>query len=350
MKSKRIIPGLAIFLISSLSVFAQTLTRITDGVIVNEGGNSQGCAWGDYDNDGDLDLFVTNTDGQDNFLYQNNRNGNFSKIITGLIVNEGGDSRGCSWGDYDYDNDGDLDLFVANYFQNNFLYQNNGDGSFLKITTGSIVNDGGRSNGCAWGDYDNDGGLDLFVANDGENNFLYQNNGDGNFIKITAGPIVNDSGNSTGCSWVDYDNDGDLDLFVTNNLRQNNFLYNNNGDGTFRKITTGDIVNDNGNSYGCAWGDYDNDGDLDLFVANIGENNFLYQNNGDSSFIKITAGNIVNEVGNSTGCSWGDYDNDGDLDLFVTDLGLNNLLYQNNGNGAFLKITLRPILNPKKES
>jgi hypothetical protein len=199
----------------------------------------------------------------------------FTRITTGAIVNDGGRSFGSSWGDYD--NDGDLDLFVANELQNNFLYQNNGDGTFIKITSGAIVNDGGRSVSSSWGDYDNDGDLDLFVANylASENNFLYQNNGDGTFTKITTGAIVTDGGRSYGSIWGDYDNDGDLDLFVTNYWGDNNFLYQNNGDGSFTKITSGAIVNDGGYSYGSSWGDYDNDGDLDLFVANIVENNYI---------------------------------------------------------------------------
>jgi parallel beta-helix repeat protein len=170
---------------------------------------------------------------------------------------------------------------------------------FTRITEGDIVNDGGNSLGTAWGDYDNDGYLDLFVTNgrliSEENNFLYRNNGDGTFIKITTGDIVNDVGNSSGAAWGDYNNDGYLDLFVANGwwiAEQDNFLYRNNSDGTFTKIITGDIVNDEGPSWGSSWGDYDNDGDLDLFVANgfwsFEHENFLYRNNSDGTFAKIT--------------------------------------------------------------
>ena len=146
---------------------------------------------------------------------------------------------------------------------------------FTKVTTGSIVNDLGYSGAAAWGDYDNDGFLDLFVANiNGPNNFLYHNNGDGTFTRITNGIVVNDPANSPpgcdcgsyGCAWGDYDNDGFLDLFVTNEGPPAlvptvvNFLYHNNGDGTFTKITTGSPVNEYSDSWGCAWADYDNDG------------------------------------------------------------------------------------------
>src|SRR5204862_6740961 len=114
----------------------------------------------------------------------------------------------------------------------NVLYRNNGHGTFEKITTGDIVNDLGVFNGCAWADYDNDGYLDLFIVNDSFGNRLYHNNGDGTFLSVTEGDVVTDLANSTGCSWGDYDNDGFLDLFVANGgiaSPQNSFLYHNDG-------------------------------------------------------------------------------------------------------------------------
>jgi len=225
---------------------------------------------------------VANRSGQRNFLYHNNRDGTFTRIITGLIASEAGNSEGCAWGDYD--NDGFLDLFVANYGLKNFLYHNNRNGTFTKVTTGAIANDITNSLCGAWGDYNNDGYLDLFVSSFGGNNLLYRNNGDGTFTRITTGVIVNDGGTSVGCSWGDYDNDGYLDLFVSNANNELNFLYRNNGDGTFSKISSGDIATDGGDSIGCVWGDYDNDGFLDLFVANrSAQNNFLYHNDGNSN-------------------------------------------------------------------
>ncbi len=335
-----------LLLVRSSFVFAQTFTKITSGEIVNDGGSSEGCAWGDYDNDGDLDLVVANSF-NGNFLYENNGNGTFTKITAGAIVADRAASEGCTWGDYD--NDGDLDLFIANSQNgNNFLYRNNGDRSFTKITTGAIVSDGGNSFGASWGDYDNDGHLDLFVANSatGENNFLYRNNGDGGFTRIRDGAIVNEVGFSFGCSWADYDNDGDLDLFVAN--WGYNFLYRNDGPAGFFKVPNGPIVEDGGNSVGGSWGDFDNDGDLDLFVTNTtngpfpGNNDFLYENNGDGSFTKITSGSIVNDGARSEGSSWGDYDNDGDLDLYVANEGP-KFLYRNDGNRIFTRITTGAI-------
>lgn len=388
MKNKIVQLSLAFSLLITTLVLGQetTFTRIKIGAIVNDGGNSLGCAWGDYDKDGDLDLFVANRGEKINCLYQYenkgfftktdifladtsnsigctwgdyNNDGNidlfvtndkavnllyqnkgdatfttFIKITTGLIVNEYGTFRSCNWGDYD--NDGNLDLFVAGISGHNLLYRNNAsNGSFTRIDTGLIVTDSGNSYGSNWVDYDDDGDIDLFVANLGQNNFLYQNDGQGNFLKVTDNEIVNDSADSWGGSWGDYDNDGDLDLFVTND--GNNFLYNNQGGGKFLRVTEEPFLSDGGSSRGSSWGDYDNDGDLDLFVANNGtkipegENNFLYRNNGNGTFSKITTGEVVSDGGVSEGCSWADYDNDGDLDLFVTNNGV-NFLYRNDGN------------------
>ena len=335
-----------------------TFTKITTGPVISDGKFTEGSSWADYDNDGDIDLFITNATGQTNNLYQNNGNGTFTQVTIGAIVNDAGKSSiGSAWGDYD--NDGFVDLFVANYGSNNYLYHNNGNGSFTKITTGLIVTDVvAGSVGCSWADYDNDGFLDLFVANLAPgNDYLYKNNGNGTFAKVTSGPIVNDGAESVGGSWGDYDNDGDLDLFVTTgitNTPQNNRLYNNNGNGTFSQITSGLIVNDGGISCGAAWGDYDNDGYLDLFVANTsamgsGMNNFLYHNNGNGTFTKITTGNIVSDGQDSRGCSWGDYDNDGDIDLHVSnEINQQNFLYRNDGNAnSWINIKLEGIISNK---
>jgi hypothetical protein len=219
------------------------MTRITTGPIYTSGGGSIGCAWADYDGDGDLDLFVANSGPsqsvlQKDVLFRNDGNGVFTRILTGAPVAVGGHSVGVSWGDYD--NDGDLDLFVTDVFDNNRLYRNDGPNGFVRITEGAIVNDGGNSIGAAWGDYDNDGYLDLFVSRTrwdytAENNLLYHNEGDGTFSKVTTGAVVNDVARSFGCAWADFDNDGDLDLFVANggsmglSSPEPGFLYRNDG-------------------------------------------------------------------------------------------------------------------------
>ena len=258
----------------------------------------------------------------------------FTKITTGPIVTDEGISEGCAWGDYN--NDGYDDLFVANIQAGgqNFLYRNNGDGTFAKIATGSIVTDGGNSSACAWGDFDNDGFLDLFVTNPGKDfvarpSFLYHNNGDGTFQKITSGRIVTDSKITFDASWGDYDHDGYIDLFVgdfsgaVGAFGAKNALYHNISGLDFVPIAAGPIVNEGGISLSSAWADYNNDGLLDLFVVNWNPNspveNFLYRNNGDGTLVKIIAESVGLLTSNrsSVGCAWGDYDNDGFPDLFV---------------------------------
>lgn len=297
-----------------------TFTKITSGnPIVTDIASSTSAVWGDYDNDGDIDLFVSNNIGFKNFLYRNEGNGQFTSILNDPIVNYTGYAHGAAWSDYD--NDGYIDLFIADYFPTRFnkLYHNNGDGTFTEIKSSPLVTDASFSVSSAWGDYDNDGDQDLFVSNtNDENNFLYRNEGNEQFTKITTGDIVNDGGKSVGASWGDYDNDLDLDLFVSNSGNQNNFLYKNNGDGTFTKVINSVVTTNGGNSHGSAWADYDNDGDIDLLVSNDADgNNFLFTNNNDGTFSEI--GNIITQdAGKSFGAAWADIDNDLDLDLHIS--------------------------------
>jgi len=221
--------------LTTSGIFAQMFTKITSGPMVSDGGDSRAVNWIDYDNDGDVDLFVTNgpQQGESNFFYENNGDGTFTKIDTIVIAQDGKASDGSSWGDID--NDGDLDLFVANWWgQPNLFYLNNGDKTFtfqqgILMTTETSYSETG-----SWGDYDNDGFLDLFICNSGGNlkNFLYKNNGDGSFTKIND-TFLGDTYKSRNIDWVDYNNDGRPDIFVTNENNQNENLYLNNGDDTF---------------------------------------------------------------------------------------------------------------------
>jgi hypothetical protein len=281
----------------------------------------------------------------------------FTVITSGPIPTDGGTPVSAVWGDYD--NDGFLDLMVGNITGPGFLYRNRGDGTFARLLTNVI---GGLSlGGGPWGDYDNDGFLDLYTVS-GRNLgvHLYHNQGNGTLLLLTnaaiVGPIISDHTFSGSTAWGDYDNDGFVDMFVANGTFGGDmkcFLYHNQGNGTFVKVTAGSIVNDLYESWTGAWADYDDDGLLDLFVTSnggftpsgLGEDNRMYHNDGPSGFTKLTAaqtGIPMHDGGFSRGCAWGDYDNDGYLDLYVA--GHTNLLYHNKGGGMFEKITTGKIV------
>ncbi len=266
------------------------------------------------------DLLVTSTHGPPNRLYRNNGDGSFTKMtsaMVGNIASDGGHADSGTWGDYD--NDGDLDAFITHYDAKNFFYRNNGDGTFTKLfkaDTGDLDAAALASGGPTWGDYDNDGDLDLFIMQGlslaPQNDTLFRNNGNGTFTSMTAdvvGPLVSDRQHGQSCAWADYDNDGWLDLFVTacgpigsNERGRPSFLYHNNGDGSFTKIANGSLVNDVNWSEGGIWGDYDNDGFMDLFVANGGfagnQANSLFRNNGNThGWLKLKlAGTVSNRA------------------------------------------------------
>ncbi|MEZ4773671.1 MAG: FG-GAP-like repeat-containing protein [Bacteroidia bacterium] len=325
------------------------------GPLVSSTGDHLSVSFGDYNNDGFQDIFMGGfNSGEPNLLFKNNGDKSFTKITTGDIVTDLGSAVGGTWGDYD--NDGDLDLFVGNVGSKNKLYTNNGDGTFRKETKGEEVSYTGHCYSVSWVDADNDGYLDLFVSDyiSNRRNLLYKNNGEGSFktsgeetfTKLDETKTFPEASYSIGATWCDYDNDGDMDLFVPNSNGENNFLYRNEGNFTFTRITEGAIVNDGGSSVGSAWGDYDNDGDMDLFVTNINKQvNFFYNNNGDGTFSRITDGAIANDKGESQGSFWGDVDNDGDLDLYVTHAEEpNRSLYLNNGDGSFSSDMTEPLI------
>lgn len=340
-----------IILISYLrvsTIFAQTFTKITSGPFVTSDGDSRSVNWVDVNDDGFIDCMITNgpTGGQDNFLYINNGTGGFTALTGDTIVKDNKPSDGATWADSD--NDGDLDCYVANWYNTkNLFYNNTGAGAFTQ-TQNAIETSGGYCETASWGDYDNDGLLDLYVTRSGgtiatNKNLLFHNEGGNAFTKVLTGTPVTDAFISRSVNWTDIDSDGDLDLFVTNENDQNENLYRNDGAGVFTKLTNGPLLNDGGKTMSSSWGDYDNDGDLDVFLANDQGNDGLFRNEGQFNFTKITSDTVSNCGGNSFSSAWSDIDNDGDLDLFVTNsFGTTtlwpNFLFLNNGNGSFTRV------------
>lgn len=353
---KRKLTPLFLFALIVQSLTGQVFTKITTGPVVTEENNSYYATWGDYDKDGDLDLFhslffaAANNPNGNNLMFLNTCDGNFSQIknIPGQLVNDGLTGAYSYW--IDYDNDGDLDLFAGP----KYLYENQGDGSFMKvnkqITTPNIppyplyVEIGTA----AWADYDNDGFLDLYFGKQE----IHRSNQNKDFIQLNIPPFSNSNPNAaaSSVSWGDYNNDGLMDIFVTcpgDNTGQAspNYLYKNLGNGSFSSITTNTSMI-NTRSYGAVWADYDNDLDLDLFIADaFGSHDKLFTNNGNGTFTEVLTGPVVaNQSGNQAGGAWADYDNDGDLDLYVTNF-TQNILYDNNGNGTFTKNTTEIVVN-----
>ncbi len=327
-----------------------TFTKITTGPVVTDTEGSAGFAWLDADNDNFLDLYVSNLDSSvlDSF-YQNKGDGTFVKVTTNAITTKLSSSFVGVVGDYD--NDGDEDLFVAHPAgRGNDLYRNEGARQFTRLTSvqaGPLVGDRSDSLDAAWADYDRDGFIDLFVANgSGQNDALYRNNRDGTFTRMTTngvGFVVADRKHTGPCNWVDYDNDGYPDLWVGTSVLGlgepvgTHFLYHNNGDGAFSRVSPGSMALQIAGAL-AAWADYDNDGFPDLFMANYPGVNSLHRNLGGLTFTNIAESAGLAKAMASWSGAWGDYDNDGFQDLFVINWQSPNALFHNNGDGTFTSV------------
>jgi len=226
---------------------------------------------------------------------------------------------------FDYDNDGWLDIAIASAYGGSTLYHNNGDGTFTDVSVGSGLDTTTNTFAFAAGDYNNDGFTDLFIVRAGfyvGEGQLLRNNGNGTFTDVTRqSGLQNIWGPGFTPSWVDYDGDGLLDLFVTNNLggllerKTPNRLFHNNGDGTFTEVTEQSGLKTIWPTIGGAWGDYDNDGLMDLFLSNGLGRSQLFHNNGDGTFTDVSEIAGVTETGFGSPAFWWDYDNDGWMDI-----------------------------------
>jgi len=331
------------FLILPLTVsFAQQFTEQT-GISLT-GVYASSVAWGDYDNDGDLDILLTGESSGSwvSKVYRNNGDNSFTEQ-TGIHLS-GVRYSSVAWGDYD--NDGDLDILLTGQFASSTylgdIYRNNGNNTFTE-QTGSVL--GVYQSSVAWGDYDNDGDLDILITGyrgypiNGPVSKIYRNNGNNSFTEQTGISLTGIDHSSV--AWGDYDNDGDLDILMTGWTGSTvvSKIYRNNGNNSFTEQTGISLT---GVYYSSvAWGDYDNDGDLDILLSgDIGSGTYvskIYRNNGDNSFTEQTGISLTGVSYSSV--AWGDYDNDGDLDILLTGQSGSSTyvskIYHNNGNNTF---------------
>ncbi|MCA8978933.1 MAG: CRTAC1 family protein [Planctomycetes bacterium] len=350
-----------------------------------------GCATGDYDGDGDLDLYVTNVG--PNALYRNDGAGRFTDVTEVAGVGDGG--WGTSTAFIDYDADGDLDLFVANYVvwspdlvvpctasygkrvycspkahnpARDVLYRNEGDGTFTDVTSAAGLNTAyGNGLGVAWGDLDDDGDVDIYVANDGMANQLWRNEGDGTFtdVAMESGCALNRDGKAEagmGVAALDLSGDGKLDLFMTHFAEESNTLYENLGgrfaDRTHRSgMATASLEH---TGFGMGFADFDQDGNLDLFVANgrvtrrdtgpdgeaqWAEPDQLFRGLGGARFEEVAPKSGLANAPKlvSRGAAFGDVDGDGDVDVVVLDNNSGIRILANRASTKGHGITLRLV-------
>lgn len=361
-----------------------TFVDVTDQAGVGDQGYAMGMAVGDIDNDGDLDLYITNFGS--NILYINNSDGTFTDVSSSAIDSENRWSTSAAF--FDYNNDGFLDLFVTNYVNfslrenkichsaggrrdycgpqtynpvSDRLFVNNGDGTFRDVTEEAGINLAfGSGLGVMCADFNNDNWPDIYVANDGNANQLWINQTDGTFINeaLLAGAAYNADGMSEagmGVSGGDFDLDGDLDIFISHLLGEHNTLLVNDGNASFDDRTEQCALASMSwpyTGFGTQWVDIDCDGDLDVFVANgavkiveelvaqsnpYGNPNQLAINSGppDFKFSIATSrdGDALDLVETSRGAAFGDIDNDGDVDILISNSdGPVRLLINQTGN------------------
>ncbi len=359
-----------------------TFTDVTEKAGVPGTGYGLGCVWGDYDNDGFPDLYVTQY-GR-NVLYHNNGDGTFTDVTdkAGVAGIEFGTLFHSGATFFDYDRDGRLDLYVGGYVafgpdsqrycmlqgvtsscppsvyrgSPDVLYHNNGDGTFTNVTQAAgIYQPGGKNLSVGAADYDNDGWSDLFVANDGLNAYLYHNEHNGTFKEVgpEAGVAYTGQGKLMAAMCIslgDYDNDGWLDLYISDFQGSSDHIWHNDGKGLFTEVSdqVGITIPTNGVlSFGGGFFDYDNDGWLDLFIANghvypevektgptrYKQINSLFHNEGNGRFVDVTkfAGSGFQTPYVGRGVAFADFDNDGFMDAVVGNNGDPPLLLHNSG-------------------
>jgi hypothetical protein len=308
---------------------AGTLVSVGAALGMPQAGSHElrGLSWGDFDADGDIDLLggATAADAP-TIVLRNDSGKRFVDVAEAIgLTMRGRSARQTNW--IDYDNDGDLDVYAADRTGDNKMFRNDG-GRFTHVFVGVGPTDSRPTVGACWLDVDVDGDLDLYLANQSGATDAMWRNDRRSFTDVAAelgmtGPPRTKADGGVGCAVGDYDNDGDFDIFAPNYGR--NLLYRNNGNGTFTEVGRALGVGVDNHAVGADWGDYDNDGDLDLSVASYvgapGEqtpDNALFRNDGDKGFVNVLSkGSMLNAADH--GIQFVDYDRDGGLDLSVTD-------------------------------
>ncbi len=257
---------------------------------------------------------------------------------------------------FDYNNDGKVDAIFGNDgvpYHYNYLFRNDNLLSFTNVAYASGITDSTSTLTVTCADYDNDGDLDIFCGTQTMGShgtdFLYRNNGNGTFTDVTAASGLIIMGYSWNADWGDFDNDGNIDIYAGNSNAANN-LFRNNGDGTFTDVSVQYGVADASQTYSCGWADYDNDGDLDLYVANgTGFIDKLYRNDGNT-FTDVAAIVGTNDTRHASCLSWGDYNNDGFMDVYLNTNGGENRLYKNNAGNSNKWVEFKLQGNPSNRS
>ena len=335
---------------------------VTDGSGLFHQGWGKCIALGDWDKDGDLDVYMSVVYSY-NKLFQNEGGLKFTDMSRIMRVDDIHDTHGVVWADFD--NNTYLDLLVANNLealtltrgeteQPNMFYLGYDEGFVECAVKAGLAGGPNYSCGITTADINGDGLLDIYISEGGYRsgmdcaNSLYINQGNNTYVDIAAEAGVASESNGYCCSFSDYDNDGDPDLYVGNiNDSQDPItfeLFRNNGDMTFTNVTEELGMSRQGTNITCYWGDIDNDADQDLFLAcSAGPDypdkkwgkNVLFRNDGNGGFTDISSWAGVDIETNSRGCTMGDIDNDGDLDIIVTNSWFDALVFLNNGKGQF---------------
>ncbi len=329
-----------LFLMTLHSILAQpNFTDVSKIAGIQVKGGAEGIAVGDFNNDGFEDFYVSFINNR-NQLYRNNGDGSFTEMAEsiGLALSDNTDTRTAVWGDIN--NDGWLDLYIGNKGSSDRLFLNLGNEKFQDISSSAEIYNKAHPKSVNMADINNDGFLDIYISNFGSENMMLLNMQNLSFRTVTNWSGALDRGSAMGSIFFDYDKDGDQDLYLVHDNMQPNFLYQNDGKGRFKEVGADAGVNTQSFGMGVDVGDINNDGWLDIYIANLGAN-ILLLNNRDGTFSNISESCKVEDKGMGWGANFLDYDNDGRIDIYVANdfdfspFPYRNVLYKNMGDLNF---------------